>query len=239
MPVHLVIGVRLDDLAVTDAGLPRQSIVGGASIYPFVQNLLLALRAPGARRRDDDAARARRGGRQARCSRSPRRSRSRRTSASATARTPGPRSSRAGRWRSSRSPTAGASRCRRASARARARLWLARGPGCAPGDRACADGDLAGAVRRRRTGRHDHRHEHGRLRTGDAARSHSGGRRGRNDRRAGGHDHADQRRTEDRQVADDRRRRTRSEHRQRRRQKPRVRDQRQRLDGAARGPRDP
>jgi nitroreductase len=39
------VGVRLADLAVTDAGLPRQSIVGGASIYPFVQNLLLALRA--------------------------------------------------------------------------------------------------------------------------------------------------------------------------------------------------
>jgi nitroreductase len=45
VPVHLVVGVRLGDLAVTDAGLPRQSIVGGASIYPFVQNLLLALRA--------------------------------------------------------------------------------------------------------------------------------------------------------------------------------------------------
>jgi nitroreductase len=47
VPVHLVIGVRLGDLAVTDAGLPRQSIVGGASVYPFVQNLLLALRAEG------------------------------------------------------------------------------------------------------------------------------------------------------------------------------------------------
>lgn len=47
VPVHLVVGVRLDDLAVTDARLPRQSIVGGASIYPFVQNLLLALRAEG------------------------------------------------------------------------------------------------------------------------------------------------------------------------------------------------
>ena len=40
-------GVRLEDLAVTDAALPRQSIVGGASVYPFVQNLLLALRAEG------------------------------------------------------------------------------------------------------------------------------------------------------------------------------------------------
>ena len=47
VPLHLVVGVRLDDLAVTDAELPRQSIVGGASIYPFVQNLLLALRAEG------------------------------------------------------------------------------------------------------------------------------------------------------------------------------------------------
>jgi nitroreductase len=45
--MHLVVGVRLEDLAVTDAELPRQSIVGGASIYPFVQNLLLALRAEG------------------------------------------------------------------------------------------------------------------------------------------------------------------------------------------------
>ncbi len=47
VPVHLVVGVRLEDLAVTDAGLDRQSIVGGASVYPFVQNLLLALRAEG------------------------------------------------------------------------------------------------------------------------------------------------------------------------------------------------
>jgi nitroreductase len=47
IPVHLVLGVRLGDLAVTDAELPRQSIVGGASIYPFAQNLLLALRADG------------------------------------------------------------------------------------------------------------------------------------------------------------------------------------------------
>jgi nitroreductase len=47
VPVHLVVGVRLDDLAVTDANLPRQSIVGGASVYPFVQNVLLALRAEG------------------------------------------------------------------------------------------------------------------------------------------------------------------------------------------------
>jgi len=44
VPVHLVIGVRVEDLVVTDAELPRQSIVGGASIYPFVQNVLLGLR---------------------------------------------------------------------------------------------------------------------------------------------------------------------------------------------------
>ncbi|HEX3510263.1 MAG TPA: nitroreductase family protein [Solirubrobacteraceae bacterium] len=47
VPVHLVIGVRLADLAVTDADLPRTSIVGGASVYPFVQNVLLALRSEG------------------------------------------------------------------------------------------------------------------------------------------------------------------------------------------------
>jgi nitroreductase len=47
VPVHLVVGVRLGDVLATDASLPRQSIVGGASIYPFVQNLLLALRAEG------------------------------------------------------------------------------------------------------------------------------------------------------------------------------------------------
>ena len=47
VPVHLVLGVRLADLAVTDEGLARTSIVGGASIYPFAQNLLLALRDEG------------------------------------------------------------------------------------------------------------------------------------------------------------------------------------------------
>ena len=44
VPVHLVVCVAIDALAVTDAELDRPSIVGGASIYPFVQNLLLALR---------------------------------------------------------------------------------------------------------------------------------------------------------------------------------------------------
>ena len=47
VPVHLVLGVQLSDLAVTDARLGRTSIVGGASIYPFAQNLLLALRGEG------------------------------------------------------------------------------------------------------------------------------------------------------------------------------------------------
>lgn len=47
IPVHLVVGVRLDDVLATDAQLPRQSIVGGASIYPFVQNVLLGLRDAG------------------------------------------------------------------------------------------------------------------------------------------------------------------------------------------------
>ena len=47
VPVHIVVGVRLGDVLATDASLPRQSIVGGASIYPFVQNLLLALRGEG------------------------------------------------------------------------------------------------------------------------------------------------------------------------------------------------
>jgi nitroreductase len=47
VPVHLVVGVRVEDLVVTDSELPRQSIVGGASVYPFVQNMLLGLRAEG------------------------------------------------------------------------------------------------------------------------------------------------------------------------------------------------
>jgi nitroreductase len=47
VPLHLLVAVRLDDLVVTDTELGRQSIVGGASIYPFVQNVLLGLRAEG------------------------------------------------------------------------------------------------------------------------------------------------------------------------------------------------
>ncbi len=44
-PVHLLICVQIDALAIVDATLERPSIVGGASVYPFVQNILLGLRA--------------------------------------------------------------------------------------------------------------------------------------------------------------------------------------------------
>lgn len=47
VPVHLVVGVELDALAITDSELERPSIVGGASIYPFVHNMLLGLRHEG------------------------------------------------------------------------------------------------------------------------------------------------------------------------------------------------
>jgi nitroreductase len=47
VPVHLVICVALDALALVDRTLQRPSIVGGASIYPFVQNVLLGLRGEG------------------------------------------------------------------------------------------------------------------------------------------------------------------------------------------------
>jgi nitroreductase len=47
VPLHLVVCAKLGDLAIVDAGLDRPSIVGGASIYPFVQNVLLGLRAEG------------------------------------------------------------------------------------------------------------------------------------------------------------------------------------------------
>jgi nitroreductase len=47
VPLHLVVCVRLSDLAIADTGLDRPSIVGGASVYPFVQNVLLGLRAEG------------------------------------------------------------------------------------------------------------------------------------------------------------------------------------------------
>jgi len=47
VPVHLVICVAIDALAIVDQTLDRPSIVGGASVYPFVQNILLGLRAEG------------------------------------------------------------------------------------------------------------------------------------------------------------------------------------------------
>jgi nitroreductase len=47
VPVHLVVCVMLDALAIVDRSLDRPSIVGGASIYPFVQNVLLGLRKEG------------------------------------------------------------------------------------------------------------------------------------------------------------------------------------------------
>lgn len=47
VPLHLVVLARLADLAIVDAGLQRPSVVAGALIYPFVQNLLLGFRAEG------------------------------------------------------------------------------------------------------------------------------------------------------------------------------------------------
>jgi nitroreductase len=47
VPVHIVIWAELASIAIVDRELQRPSIVGGASIYPFVQNLLLALRGQG------------------------------------------------------------------------------------------------------------------------------------------------------------------------------------------------
>lgn len=44
VPVMMVLCAHLPSLAVTDNGLERQSIVGGASVYPFGHNLLLAAR---------------------------------------------------------------------------------------------------------------------------------------------------------------------------------------------------
>ncbi|MDQ6731086.1 MAG: nitroreductase family protein [Actinomycetota bacterium] len=47
VPVHLVILVELAALAITDAELDRPSVVAGASVYPFVHNILLGLRYEG------------------------------------------------------------------------------------------------------------------------------------------------------------------------------------------------
>jgi len=46
-PVICVFCFNLEGITVTDAGLDRQSVVGGGSIYPAVQNLLLAARNEG------------------------------------------------------------------------------------------------------------------------------------------------------------------------------------------------
>lgn len=46
-PVILVVTVDLDVVATFDAGLDRVGVISGASIYPFVWNILLAARAVG------------------------------------------------------------------------------------------------------------------------------------------------------------------------------------------------
>ncbi len=46
-PVLLVIGVDLSVVASVDAGLDRVGVASGASIYPFVQNILLVARSRG------------------------------------------------------------------------------------------------------------------------------------------------------------------------------------------------
>jgi len=46
-PVVLVVCVALEALAVLDHGLDRQSIVGGASVYPFCHNVMLKARDEG------------------------------------------------------------------------------------------------------------------------------------------------------------------------------------------------
>ena len=47
VPVLLLVTVHLPALAVQDVDLDRQSIVGGASVYPFVHNILLSARSLG------------------------------------------------------------------------------------------------------------------------------------------------------------------------------------------------
>jgi nitroreductase len=46
-PLLIVVCARVADLHVTDLEHDRPSVVGGASIYPFVQNLCIALRVEG------------------------------------------------------------------------------------------------------------------------------------------------------------------------------------------------
>ncbi len=55
-PVIVVVCAKLADLHITDAEHGRPPVVGGASIYPFVQNLCLALRVQGVATRDHDPA---------------------------------------------------------------------------------------------------------------------------------------------------------------------------------------
>jgi nitroreductase len=47
VPLHLIVCVELAALAIVDRELDRPSIVGGASVYPFVQNVILGLRSEG------------------------------------------------------------------------------------------------------------------------------------------------------------------------------------------------
>ena len=47
IPALIIVCAQLGDLLATDRHLDRLSIVGGASVYPSVQNLLLAARAEG------------------------------------------------------------------------------------------------------------------------------------------------------------------------------------------------
>jgi nitroreductase len=46
-PLIIVVCARLDALHITDLELDRPPVVGGASIYPYVQNLCIALRVAG------------------------------------------------------------------------------------------------------------------------------------------------------------------------------------------------
>jgi len=46
-PLLIVVCARRDYLHITDLDLDRPSVVGGASIYPYVQNLCIALRVEG------------------------------------------------------------------------------------------------------------------------------------------------------------------------------------------------
>jgi nitroreductase len=46
-PLIVVVCAKLDALQITDLELDRPAVVGGASIYPYVQNLCIALRVEG------------------------------------------------------------------------------------------------------------------------------------------------------------------------------------------------